>query len=146
MIQMLLWTVAAASFAASLAATALANALLDERIAIAGSFLGFERSFNPGIAFSVTFPPAVQLALIAAAFVCVVVFAFRSPRSRLHAWGFGLVIGGALGNLADRLGDGMVTDYVQAGSFPVFNAADSFITIGVGLLLLRALLDARKAG
>lgn len=45
-------------------------------------------------------------------------------------------LGGALGNLIDRILFGPVTDFISVGRFPVFNIADSSITVGVGLLLL----------
>jgi signal peptidase II len=50
-------------------------------------------------------------------------------------------LAGALANIADRLPDGVVTDYFQVGTFPIFNVADSAITIGAALLLLQVLLE-----
>ena len=57
-----------------------------------------------------------------------------SPRS-----GCGLILGGAAGNLLDRLASGEVTDYVHFSFWYIFNAADAAIVVGVGLLLLSAL-------
>jgi signal peptidase II len=69
------------------------------------------------------------------------------PRSRLLASAVALILGGALGNLIDRLRLGHVVDFVSAhwGShyFPAFNVADSAITIGAALLLLDAWVEAR---
>ena len=69
------------------------------------------------------------------------------PRSRLLASAVALILGGALGNLIDRLRLGHVVDFVSAhwGAhyFPAFNAADSAITIGAALLLLDAWVEAR---
>ncbi|MBI1812220.1 signal peptidase II [Candidatus Peregrinibacteria bacterium] len=107
---------------------------LDHRIAILGSFIGLERSFNDGVAFSVHLP--AQGLLVIVALTLVIIAAIRSERTRLNAVAFGLIIGGALGNIVDRLIDGLVTDYVQLGTFPVFNLADSCVTIGVALLAL----------
>jgi signal peptidase II len=60
-----------------------------------------------------------------------------------------LVMGGAIGNVIDRVRLGYVVDFIvvhwDAHYFPAFNVADSCITIGAGLLLLDALLDGRKA-
>jgi signal peptidase II len=53
-------------------------------------------------------------------------------------------LGGALGNLIDRLVFGPVTDFISVGRFPVFNIADSSITVGVGLLLLALWLAERR--
>jgi signal peptidase II len=52
------------------------------------------------------------------------------------ALALGLVIGGALGNLIDRVGSGVVTDFIDFGWFPVFNVADSAISVGVVVLVL----------
>lgn len=68
-------------------------------------------------------------------------------RARLLASGVALILGGALGNLIDRLRLGHVVDFVSAHwgvhYFPAFNVADSAITIGAALLLLDAWLEAR---
>ena len=47
-----------------------------------------------------------------------------------------LMLGGAVGNLVDQFTLGFVTDFVAVGRFPIFNVADSAVTIGVGLMLL----------
>jgi signal peptidase II len=57
----------------------------------------------------------------------------------MTTYGGGLILGGAAGNLLDRLTAGEVTDYVHFSFWYVFNAADAAITVGVGLLLLSAL-------
>ncbi|WP_235952813.1 signal peptidase II [Alterinioella nitratireducens] len=68
--------------------------------------------------------------------------------SRLEALAYGLVIGGALGNVADRLRFGAVTDfldfYVGGWHWPAFNLSDVAVVGGVGLLLLSELLPSRK--
>lgn len=65
------------------------------------------------------------------------------PRSRMAVIALGLIAGGAMGNLIDRLSNGRVTDFIdfQVGSFqwPVFNAADSAIVVGVTVLMARLL-------
>lgn len=128
---------ASLSFLLSEAATLLADAVLRERIPLIGSFAGLERSLNPGIAFGIRLP--IQMLITAAALCAVVAFAWRMRAFRYRQAAFGLIAGGALGNIVDRLADGTVTDYFQFGTFPVFNVADSFITIGVGLLLAEEL-------
>lgn len=66
-----------------------------------------------------------------------------SPKLQLKAWGLSLVLGGALGNLVDRLVHGQVVDFLmwhwEEYYFPSFNLADSAITLGVALLLIEAL-------
>lgn len=53
-------------------------------------------------------------------------------------------MGGAIGNLIDRLTIGHVTDFVSVGNFPVFNVADASITVGVGILLVDMLIQERR--
>ena len=55
-------------------------------------------------------------------------------RGKLWALGSGLVFGGALGNLIDRIGDESVTDFISVGRWPSFNVADSAITVGAMIL------------
>ena len=62
----------------------------------------------------------------------------------MMALGFGLIIGGALGNIVDRFDDGHVTDFIQIGWWPLFNIADSCISIGVIILLLLELKKSTK--
>lgn len=123
----------------SLFSMCLGDMLLHDRIALLGSFAGLLLTHNPGIAFGVRLPPVVQELVIIAALAWMTVLALRSSTSFLHRLGFGFIVGGALGNLLDRLLDGVVTDYFQVGTFPIFNVADSFITIGVLFLLADAL-------
>jgi signal peptidase II len=56
-----------------------------------------------------------------------------------------LQLAGAVGNLVDRLThDGKVTDFISVGTFPVFNVADSAITVGTAILILAVWLNDRK--
>ena len=76
-----------------------------------------------------------------AAAVVIMVLLHRTPRSdRLNGVGLSLVLGGAVGNLIDRLRLGHVIDffdvYYRAWHFPAFNIADSAITVGAALLVL----------
>lgn len=131
----LLLSVTAISFLLSMAAKFAADAWLEERMALWGSFAGLQPSHNPGIAFGIRLPDIYQELLILCALLFVVVLAVRSARTTVSRIGYGLIIGGALGNAADRLRDGLVTDFFQVGTFPIFNVADSAISIGVAFLL-----------
>lgn len=126
---------------ASLAVSWVAEKSLTSPLTLIPGFLRLRLSHNPGIAFSIAIPSPWQEIIIVSALIAVCIFAMTSKPSRLGTIAFGLVIGGAVGNLIDRFGDGLVTDYVSVGTFPVFNAADSFITIGAGLLLLEGWLE-----
>ena len=63
---------------------------------------------------------------------------------RLAKWGLVFILGGALGNLYDRITLGFVVDFIDLRIWPVFNAADSFITIGGGMLVLTVLLTRKQ--
>ena len=121
----------------------LADRFLTERIAIAGSLAGLHLSHNPGVAFGISFAPFVQMALILAALLAIV-WMSRNVRSFLQQIAYGLILGGGIANIIDRLPDGLVTDYFQIGTFPVFNVADSCITIGVLILILEMLVWRRR--
>ncbi|MDD5055553.1 MAG: signal peptidase II [Candidatus Peribacteraceae bacterium] len=110
--------------------------MLTAPVPLIGQFASLRLSHNAGVAFSIPLPPMVQAILIPGALVLVCIVACRSARDRLSGIGFGLILGGAIANLVDRLPDGLVTDYLSVGTFPIFNLPDACICIGAGLLLL----------
>jgi signal peptidase II len=140
---MLLWLTALLSLIASLAAKLASDQWLSERVAIIGDFVGLHPSTNPGVAFGMRFPDSVQLPLILGALLLIGFMAHRSAKTTMSQVGFGLIIGGALGNIVDRLRDGLVTDFFQVGTFPIFNVADSCISVGVVLLLFEMTMQRR---
>ena len=128
------------SFILSFAGKLLADQFLVSRIPILGSFVGLQYVTNKGVAFSITFPGQLQNVFIGVALLCIL-WAATKAKTVMGKIAFGMLIGGALGNVADRVIDGLVTDFFQVGTFPIFNMADSFITIGVGLLTLEAVMQ-----
>lgn len=98
---------------------------------------------NRGAAFGL-FQQAGPL-FAALAVVVVLVMLFYLPQLQREPWlmslGLGLVLGGALGNLIDRLSRGVVTDFIAVGAFPVFNLADASITVGAVAILLAGWLS-----
>ncbi len=68
----------------------------------------------------------------------LIIYYFPQYRLKIGPWiGIGNAIGGAVGNLVDRiLHDGFVTDFISVGNFPVFNIADASISVGVAILIL----------
>lgn len=144
--MILFWVVTGIAFALSFAFKFIGDAYFVDRISIIGNFFGVQLTHNSGIAFGMTFAGDFQLPLIILALCFVGYLAYSSERTLLNVWGFGLIVGGALANVADRIPDGLVTDFVRVGSFAVFNVADSCITVGVALLLLASLLEFWKKG
>ena len=117
------------------------------------SFFNVVRVHNTGAAFSFLAGATgwqrwffIGLGALAAIFI---VWMLRSHGGqRLFGWALSLILGGAVGNVIDRLLHGHVVDFIQvhyAGwYFPSFNVADSAITIGAGLLILDELLRVRR--
>lgn len=83
------------------------------------------------------------LSLVITAFL--VTYYPQLAREPLLRWALALQLGGALGNLTDRLRLGFVTDFLSVGNFPVFNLADVFITLGIVILLLGAVLQRQES-
>lgn len=127
-----------------------ATSLDDRTIAVFGGRLLLRESRNPGAAFSVGTGQTVLISLFALAVVIAV--ALHAPRvtAPWAGLGWGLIGGGAAGNLTDRLFRtpgplrGHVVDWLDLGWFPSFNAADSAITVGAVLLVLLSLREGRK--
>lgn len=119
------------------------------------NFFYLVHSVNPGIAFSMfanSESPLLRASLILLSFAFIVALAWLLITSKSVTWrslaGLALLIGGAAGNMADRIFHGGVTDFLEFwfGSYryPAFNVADSAITIGAILVLLDVLFPSRK--
>ena len=115
-------------------------------------FLALYRTYNLGVAFSLL--SGMEREFIVGMRVLIVAFVLwlwrRTPKERPFAHsGFALIIAGAIGNLIDGFAYGHVIDYIlfhtETWSFAVFNLADSFITIGAGLVILDELFGPKKA-
>ncbi len=136
--QRLLVFVAITAFASGYATGAFAKSMFDEPIRVIGDWFVFRYAENPGIAFGLRIPSPWQEILILTALGLVAFIAVRSTTA-LSRIAYGLILGGALANVVDRIGDGHVSDFIAVGSFPVFNVPDSCITVGVALLLAESL-------
>lgn len=82
-------------------------------------------------------------------FLVVLGIVFFYPRIPREDWplrvGLGLIVGGALGNLLDRVLHGYVLDFISVGSFPVINMADASISCGVAVFVIGVWLQERRA-
>ncbi len=116
--------------------------LSDEPLSIIGDTVEFRLSRNPGGAFSILTGFTPLLAVLAAIVAVVLVRVAQRAKDPVMVVALSLVLGGALGNLLDRVFRapgflrGEVVDFVRVGAFPSFNVADSAITIGAVLLLV----------
>ena len=94
--------------------------------------------YNSGAAFGMFQNGNLIFTILAIIVIAAIIYYY--PHVETNDWtlklAMGLQLGGAAGNLIDRLIKGKVTDFISIGTFPVFNVADSSITIGVIVLLL----------
>jgi signal peptidase II len=109
-------------------------------------FLAIENTRNTGVAFGLGGDVSTGFIVAELCFLAVVLVSLSVWEGR-PSWIWlptGLLIGGALGNLADRVRDGAVTDFIDLSFWPTFNLADTAIVIGVALLLLLLQRDKRE--
>ncbi len=112
--------------------------------------LQWNLAFNSGMAFGRAEGWGPLIAVVATGVIVWLLLSLRSAPGPMSVVGMGLVIGGAAGNLIDRLfrGDawlrGAVVDFIDFQWFPIFNIADICINVGAGLLILNALLMSRR--
>jgi signal peptidase II len=121
------------------------NLRLDEALHVVGPF-AIRHVENSGIAFGLfaNATPAVIVLTALAVVWMLAYFARSGARHPVLPVALGLVIGGSVSNLADRVRLGFVTDFLDFRYWPAFNLADSFIVIGVGILLATLLLAERE--
>jgi signal peptidase II len=133
------------------------NIMLDENIQVIPGFFRLTHLENPGAAFSLfadspsSFRTGLLIAISVAA-LAVVGYLLWTRRNLFTSTtlALALIMGGALGNLWDRLSDGKVTDfldfYIGVHHWPPFNLADSAIVVGALLLMFRMVRKERHAG
>jgi signal peptidase II len=117
---------------------------LNESISVIPNILRFTLVHNTGIAFGffkdcgVVF---IIIPVILSGLLVYNVYYYRnSPNlSRIYILAFSLILGGAIGNLIDRILLGYVIDFIDFRIWPVFNVADSAITIGAAIILIRCI-------
>jgi signal peptidase II len=131
--------------------------------AVIQNFFYLVDSRNPGIAFSFLAglsSPALRVFLICGSLVIIAVITWLLVAGRgisaAHAAGLALLLGGATGNVTDRILHGAVTDFIEVylrflpwrtfNPWPAFNVADSAITVGAILILLEVLFGRRSGG
>jgi signal peptidase II len=120
-----------------------ANLVPGEKVELLGP-IGLTLAHNRGVAFGLAGGAGTGLVLLGLVALAVIAYLFSRNATGSGVWAaVGLLAGGALGNLADRVRADEVTDYVDVGSWPAFNLADVAITCGVVLLVLIYLRDSK---
>jgi signal peptidase II len=106
-------------------------------ISVIGHLVGITNLRNSGAAFGFA-PAGAGLFLVASVVVSIglLIYVARNPGSTWNDAVLGLIMGGTLGNAYSRIAYGTVTDFINVHFWPVFNIADSAISIGVVLLLV----------
>ncbi|WP_213469120.1 signal peptidase II [Paenibacillus dendritiformis] len=124
---------------------------LYEQIPVIGNFFLITSHRNTGAAFSILEDQRwffVIVTIIVASGIIWYMYKIRHQQGHILPVGLSLILGGALGNFLDRLLTGEVVDFLQFNfgsyTFPIFNVADMGITIGVGLVLLDAMLSVKR--
>ncbi len=118
------------------------NALDEGPIVIIEDFFQFRLTFNTGASFSMLTGAGPLIAIVVFGVIGLIIFVLGDASRRIEAVSLGLVLGGAIGNLIDRLFrgsgllDGAVVDFIDFSFFATFNVADAAVTIGVMLLLV----------
>lgn len=126
-------------------------ALSDEPVRLIDCCLHLTLQRNPGSAFGLFRRFPVVFTVLAFGISAAILAGARRVRDRLNAVALGLVLGGAVGNLIDRLARapgpfrGRVVDFVDLRVWPVFNVADSSIVVGAALLVLASWRSERRA-
>jgi len=131
------------------------NTLSDgSEIQLIGDYVKFNLVYNPGIAFGIRLGGKYILSSISllASIGIIIYIAKMQITRKLELWAFASILGGAVGNLIDRFFYGKVIDFIDCDfpdiimvRWPVFNIADSFVTIGMALLIIQYFIfDSKK--
>jgi signal peptidase II len=121
-----------------------------QEIPIIEGFFSLQFVYNPGAAFGILANQRWFFVIVGVIAVGLMFYYLREPASRhwMSALALGLLMGGTIGNLIDRIRTGEVVDfflfYWKDYYFPNFNVADTCITVGVGFLLLHLFLMGEK--
>jgi len=120
-----------------------------EDISVAKNFLSITKVYNTGAAFSL-FEESTGLLIIFSLIVSVAIILYilkKDTKLELpYLWAWGLILGGTVGNLLDRLIHGYVVDFIRLDflKFPIFNFADLSINIGAFIVIVYSLIKLRK--
>ncbi|MFQ5555544.1 MAG: signal peptidase II [Acidimicrobiia bacterium] len=140
------WWIAVAVVAADQVTKVWAVVAIDRPIELIGEFLRFRLTRNPGAAFSSFMGGGRWLAVVAIVIAVGVAIALPRVSRRFEQVALALILGGAAGNLLDRVFrgegvlDGAVVDFIDFSFWPTFNLADSAISIGVVILAAAAFI------
>ena len=122
---------------------------IGESLPIIPNVLDMTLVHNTGIAFGL-FKDQGIVFIIIPVIACILlifnIFYYQNNKdlSRIYIFGFALILGGAIGNLVDRIRFGYVIDFIDFHVWPVFNVADSAITVGAVIIATKCILLSTK--
>ncbi len=121
-----------------------------ESLSIIKHFFSLTLAKNTGVAFSMLEGKVPMIILITLIIIFLLLTSLKKNcKNKIEVIGYSLVIGGALGNLLDRIIYGYVIDFLDFNifgfDFPIFNLADSFIVIGIFLILITNFKEGRNS-
>jgi signal peptidase II len=123
---------------------------LGESLPFIDHIFHFTLVHNTGIAFGLFKDQGVVFIVFPVIAIALLIFNIYYYRrndealSRQYIFAFSLILGGAIGNLIDRINHGHVIDFIDFRFWPVFNVADSAITIGAGMIILSCFSEAHR--
>jgi signal peptidase II len=106
-----------------------------------GAIMGLFRNLDPAIRIPFFF----IFSLLAIIFILYYIFTLPLDE-KWNLFGLSLIMGGAFGNLLDRVLYGKVLDFIETGVWPIFNLADSAISTGVAILIFKTVFPGKKNG
>ncbi|HEC79001.1 MAG TPA: signal peptidase II [candidate division WOR-3 bacterium] len=121
----------------------------DPPVNIIGSYLRFKLTYNPYGVFSISFGPNVLYYIFSIIGALILTYIALSTRNKISLIVFSIIIGGAIGNIADRVRMDYVIDFIDMGignlRWFTYNLADAFITVGAVFLLVRELFTKKES-
>ena len=115
---------------------------------VIGTFLRFKLTYNPYGVFSISFGPNILYYIFSIIGIIILAYVGLTLKDKTSVIVFGIIIGGALGNVFDRIRLDYVVDFIDMGignlRWFTYNLADAFITVGALFLLTRELLFKEK--
>ena len=148
----IIFLISAGCFAIDLITKIIANNSLSllYKKTIINKFFYLTLCYNTGGAWSIFSGNTLLLALFSIIALGIVIYTMVKSKSKFYLYSSALFIGGLIGNLYDRLVYGKVIDFLDfiifGYDFPVFNIADCFICVGVGLMLIAIIKEEKENG
>ena len=118
---------------------------IEDAITVIPNFLWFNYVENTGAAFGIFQGNKFLLGLLSMTVAAVIAYYIVNHREVMDKWvGLSFIAGGALGNAIDRIFYTGVIDFIDFGFFPVFNIADTFVTLGVTIYIIQELFFSKE--